>query len=89
VRRIERRTPGRRAPGRVGPRITPDVSGAWDISYDNDLEVTITLGGVAHSTTLGTAGGVVLIDNNGTPFQFDLNRDRPAISCPSECGPRK
>jgi hypothetical protein len=65
----------------------PDVVGWWDISYADNLDVKITLGGAAYEATLGAEGGAVTIDHNGQPFTFDLDCTKPEVLCPSEAWP--
>lgn len=65
----------------------PDVSGAWDITYDDVLGVEIKIGGTVYDETIGAAGGVVSITHDGNPFEFDLDCARPDVLCPSEAWP--
>lgn len=65
----------------------PDVTGTWDISYDDRLGVEITIGGSVYDAEVGAEGGTVTINHNGQPITFDLNCDNPAILCPSEAWP--
>ncbi len=65
----------------------PDVTGSWDITYDDVLGVKITIGGSVYTTELGAQGGTFTIDHNGTPLTFDLDCSRPEILCPSEAWP--
>jgi len=65
----------------------PDVTGAWDINYDDSLGVQIKIGGAIYEDTIGAAGGVVSIDHDGQPFEFDLDCERPDVLCPSEAWP--
>jgi hypothetical protein len=65
----------------------PDVTGEWNVSYDDSLEVTIRIGGEVYDQQLGAAGGVIEITHNGQPLSFDLDCERPEIVCPSEAWP--
>lgn len=65
----------------------PDMTGTWDVSYDDRLDVEITLGGVTHTAELGTQGGAVTIDHEGQPITFDLDCAREDVVCPSEVWP--
>jgi hypothetical protein len=65
----------------------PDVSGEWDITYDNSIDVTIKIGGAVYESSIGVAGGVIEITHNGNPLSFDLDCARPEIICPSEAWP--
>ncbi|RMH36532.1 MAG: hypothetical protein D6689_22420 [Deltaproteobacteria bacterium] len=66
----------------------PNVEGTWAITYDDTLDVTITIGGAVYERTLGAAGGVVEITHDGHPLTFDLDCARPDILCPSEAWPQ-
>jgi len=65
----------------------PDVTGTWDVAYDDTLGVEITIGGEVYDQELGAAGGQVTIDYHGTPIVFDLDCARPDVLCPSEAWP--
>ena len=66
----------------------PDLEGSWAIEYDDQIDVSIELGGVVYEETLGAAGGVIEITHDGRPLTFDLDCARPEILCPSEAWPR-
>jgi hypothetical protein len=65
----------------------PDVSGQWAITYDDVLDVELTIGGAVYQQQIGVQGGVITIDHNGQPLTFDLDCARPEILCPSEAWP--
>ncbi len=65
----------------------PDMSGTWDVTYDDRLDVTIQIGGAVYTEELGATGGVVTIDHEGQPIMFDLSCDQEAVVCPSEVWP--
>jgi len=65
----------------------PDVFGWWDITYDNTLEVEITIGGSVYQQSLGASGGAFTITHDGQPLTFDLACERPEVLCPSEAWP--
>ncbi|MCB9615906.1 MAG: hypothetical protein H6722_26015 [Sandaracinus sp.] len=65
----------------------PDMSGTWDVSYDDRLDVTVTIGGATYTETLGAQGGALTIDHEGRPFTFDLDCTRADVVCPSEVWP--
>ncbi len=65
----------------------PDVTGAWDIAYDDTVGVRVTIGGAVYTAEVPGAGGQVTIDHNGQPFVFDLACDKPEVVCPSEVWP--
>jgi hypothetical protein len=63
------------------------MAGSWDVTYDDRLDVEITIGGVVYEQQLGAQGGVIDIDHDGQPFRFDLDCSREAVVCPSEVWP--
>jgi len=65
----------------------PDVTGTWDINYDDTLDVTITIGGAVYERTLGVQGGIIELTHEGRPLTFDLDCARPEVICPSEAWP--
>lgn len=65
----------------------PDVNGVWEVTYDDQLDVEVTIGGSVYTAELGAAGGVVRITHDGQPLEFDLDCERPDILCPSEAWP--
>lgn len=65
----------------------PDMTGTWDVSYDDRLDVTVTIGGATYTEELGPQGGTLTIDHGGRPFTFDLDCTRPEVVCPSEVWP--
>lgn len=74
--------------GAAGSRTpAPDVSGSWDIAYDDTLGIEVTIGGAVYTAELGAQGGAFTIDHDGQPFEFDLDCTRPQIVCPSEAWP--
>lgn len=65
----------------------PDVSGDWDIAYDDTLGIEVTVGGAVYTAELGAEGGAFTIDHDGQPFTFDLDCAAPEVVCPSEAWP--
>ncbi len=68
-------------------QITPDVTGNWALSWDNNMDVTITIGGAVYEESLGAQGGVMTIDHEGTPITFELDCSLDVVVCPSEVWP--
>ncbi len=62
----------------------PDMSGDWDITYDDIVSVEIELGGAAYTAELGVDGGSFTIEHEGEPLTFDLQCEREDVICPSE-----
>ncbi len=73
------------AAGSTSP--APDVTGWWDITYDDSLGVQVNLGGTVYDATLPAGGGTFTIVHQGTPITFDLDCSRPEVQCPSEAWP--
>ena len=65
----------------------PDMSGSWAVSYDDRLDIEITLGGAVYTEQLGPQGGTITIDHEGQPLTFNLDCSRPEVVCPSEVWP--
>lgn len=65
----------------------PDVTGTWAITYDDQLDVEIKIGGSTYTGTVGPQGGSVTITHQGKPLTFDLDCAQPHIICPSEAWP--
>lgn len=67
----------------------PDMSGEWDVAYDDTFEVQIELGGAVYTETLGAAGGVVNITHEDQPLTFMVDCAREDVVCPSEVWPAR
>ena len=65
----------------------PDVTGWWDVAYDDTLDVEIRIGSSVYTRELGPQGGVIDLTHEGRPLRFDLACSRPEILCPSEAWP--
>lgn len=65
----------------------PDTTGDWAITYDDNLQVEITIGGVVYTAEVGAQGGVINITHDGQPIEFNLDCAAPHILCPSEAWP--
>jgi hypothetical protein len=65
----------------------PDVTGDWEITYDDTLGVEVTIGGAVYTEELGPQGGSFTITHAGYPITFDLDCARPEVLCPSESWP--
>ncbi len=65
----------------------PDVTGTWDVTYDDVIGVEVKIGGAVYTGEVPATGGVLTIDHEGNPITFDLDCARPAVVCPSEAWP--
>lgn len=83
------------APGRCGMAAegffsdlpAPDVRGTWEVTYDDQVDVEIDLGGALYVGTITGASGSVGFTHDGTPLALDLDCDDPLVTCPSELFP--
>ena len=66
----------------------PDMQGSWALSYDDSLDVTVDIGGAVYEQSLGLEGGIISLNHEGMPFEFNLDCTREEIVCPSEAFPR-
>ena len=57
------------------------------LTWEDNLDVEITIGGAVYTETFGAEGGVMNINHDGTPISFNLDCSRPLIVCPSEVWP--
>ena len=65
----------------------PDMTGTWNITYDDTFMVEINIGGAIYTQELGVVGGVINLTHEGTPLTFMLDCSLPQIVCPSESLP--
>ncbi len=65
----------------------PDVTGWWDIAYDDTIGVEVKIGGAVYDAQLPAGGGSFTITHQGTPITFNLDCARPEVLCPSEVWP--
>lgn len=71
-------------PGQVDPR---DVSGNYELTYDNKLTIKLDVGGAVREVTQNGYGGIVDFGMiNGQPTTLDLTAfcAKPEVKCPSE-----
>ncbi len=67
----------------------PDTTGDWALTYDDMIDIEITIGGATYTEQLGVQGGAFTITHDGQPINFDLDCARPEIVCPSEAWPEQ
>lgn len=65
----------------------PSMEGSWDVTYDDRLDVEITIGGSTYFEEIGAQGGVIEIDHDGQPFTFNVDCSLEEVVCPSEVWP--
>ena len=73
--------------GGGGPGDARDVRGNYDVTYDNQLKLTLYVGGAVREVTQTGYGGIVDFGTiNGQPVTFDLTAHcaKPEVECPSE-----
>jgi len=73
--------------GAVSRSPAPDFTGTWDVTYADNYDVTIHIGGAIQTQTVELTGGVITIDHMGQPLMFDLDCSLESIVCPSEVLP--
>ena len=73
----------------VDPDPAPEVTGTWDVEYEDTQAVTIEIGGAVYTAELGLQGGTVEIDHEGEPFTFELDCASEDVQCPSEIWPEE
>jgi len=63
----------------------PSMEGVWDVTYDDQVDVEIDLGGGAvYYGVIADDGGEVAFTHDGEPVSLDLDCSKPWIVCPSE-----
>ena len=65
----------------------PDMQGSWALAYDDSLDVTVDIGGAVYEQSIGLEGGIISLNHEGMPFEFNLDCTREEIVCPSEAFP--
>lgn len=67
----------------------PDLSGAWSVTHDDTLEVTLRIGTGVYQSQIGPGGGMIEVDYQGDTLVFDLDCERPEVVCPREAWPEE
>ena len=57
----------------------PSMEGTWDVTYDDRLDLEITIGGSTYTEQLGPQGGTVTIDHDRLRKRLDGAGDLPEI----------
>jgi hypothetical protein len=65
----------------------PDMSGAWDVTYDDQFDVEVKIGANTYSATLPSTGGQFVVAHGGENITFEVDCTRPEVICPSEVWP--
>jgi hypothetical protein len=66
----------------------PDVTGTWNITYDDTIEVEVRIGDAVYTGSVPATGGMVTVVHQGKNISFDLDCARPEVLCPSEAWPK-
>lgn len=66
----------------------PDLTGTWDITYDDYLEIEIEVDGEVFHRRLSVAGGSVLAHHAGADIRATIACERAEVLCPTELWPR-
>ncbi|MFH1435271.1 MAG: hypothetical protein ABIJ56_06110 [Pseudomonadota bacterium] len=62
----------------------PDVTGDWNVTYDDEISVEIDIGGEVYSDVIGAEGGTITFTHDGNEVSLDLDCSKDWIQCPSE-----
>ena len=65
----------------------PDLSGVWDVAYDDYLDVEVQVGERVHRTRLRRDGGRCEIAQGGKLISFAVDCTRSDLLCPHEIWP--
>ena len=65
----------------------PNMLGSWDMTYGDDLQVELNLGGAVYTDTIGLQGGTISITHENEPFEFELDCGSEDVVCPTEAWP--
>jgi hypothetical protein len=67
----------------------PDVTGVWDMTYDDAIDVEVRVGGSTYTATVPSTGGRFTLAHAGKTLSFNLDCARPDVLCPSEAWPAR
>jgi len=67
----------------------PDVTANWGISYGNQMEIDVKVGGAVYHQSLPAAGGTFAVTHQGQPLMFNIDCSRADVICPSEVWPNE
>jgi hypothetical protein len=65
----------------------PDLSGVWDVTYDDFLVAELRLGEHVHRTRLAPSGGRITASLAGVAVDVEIDCSRDELVCPSEVWP--
>jgi len=65
----------------------PDMRGTWDVTYDNNVDVEVHIGGAVYAETFTGNSGSFGFVHDGEPVTLDLDCEDPLVTCPSEMYP--
>lgn len=67
----------------------PDLTGVWEVTYDDALGVEIVIEGSTYEFEVGHDGGTVNFQHDGVDLSFHIDCASEAIICPSEVWPER
>lgn len=65
----------------------PDVQGDWDVTYDDQIDVEIDIGGSIYSGSITGDSGSISFTHDGNPVDLPLDCSYAWVVCPSEIFP--
>jgi len=65
----------------------PDLSGVWDVVYDDYLDATLRVGERVQRIRLGRDGGHVVASDSKVTIELDIDCSRDELLCPNEVWP--
>jgi len=65
----------------------PDMRGTWDVTYDNVIDIEVSIGGDVYVGNVTGGHGSMSFTHDGEPVILDLECSDPLVICPSEVFP--
>lgn len=65
----------------------PDMRGTWDVTYDNVVDIEVSIGGAVYVGNITGGSGSMSFTHDGEPVTLDLECSDPLVICPSEIFP--
>jgi hypothetical protein len=69
--------------------VRPDLSGMWDVTYDDYLDVEVRVGESSRRARLAREGGEVSLADAGALSRLEIDCARAELICPNEVWPRE
>ena len=65
----------------------PDLSGVWDVAYDDYLDAELRIGERVQRIRLGRDGGRLVASDGSLPIELEIDCSREELVCPNEVWP--